>query len=105
MAEIVRRDIESLAEAGLTATQGDIRCVCFGHLTRLAIWNLRGTWDSKRPVTERMNVINQWFTKFGGVAAVLTALEGTFSKADREQNWTPESVLRETEGYQDEISF
>ena len=105
VAEIVRRDIGSLAEAGLTATQGDIRCMCFGHLTRLAIWNLRGTWDSKCPVTERMNVISQWFAKFGGVGAVLTALASAFSKANREQHWTPESVLGETNEREDEISF
>ena len=105
VAEIVRRDIESLAEAGLTATQGDIRCICFGHLTRLAIWNLRGSWDSTRPVNERMDAINAWFTKFGGAGAVLTALEGAFSKARRAQNWAPESALRETERREVEISF
>lgn len=105
VAEIVRRDIESLAEAGLTATQGDIRCVCFGHLTRLAIWNLRGTWDSKRSVAERMNLIDQWFTKFGGIGAVLAALEETFSKARQEQSWMHESVMREAVGREYEISF
>ena len=105
MAEIVRRDIESLTEAGLNATQGDIRCVCFGHLTRLAIWNLRGTWNSTRPVTERMNAIKQWFVEFGGIGAVLTGLEEAFSKTKRKQNWTPESALRETNGCEDEISF
>ena len=105
VAEIVRRDIESLAQAGLTATQGDIRCVCFGHLTRLAIWYLRGTWDSKRPAPDRRNVISQWFIKFGGLTAVLAALEGAFSNARREQNWIPESVLRENEGREDEVSF
>ena len=41
LAEIVRHDVQALTEGGLTATQGDIRCICFGHLTRLAIWNLR----------------------------------------------------------------
>lgn len=105
IAEIVRHDIESLAEAGLTATQGDIRCICSGHLTRLAIWNFRRTWDSERPVTERMNVITDWFAKVGGVGAVLTALAGTFSDATRDQKWTPETVLRETDGREDEVSF
>jgi len=94
-----------LAEAGLTATQGDIRCIIFGHFTRLAIWNLRGTWNSRRPVKERMNLIDEWFTKFGGVSAVLTSLKGVFSKANRKQKWTPESALRETEDLEDEISF
>jgi adenine-specific DNA methylase len=105
VAEIVRHDVESLAEAGLTPTQGDIRCVCFGHLTRLAIWNLRTTWESKRPVAERMHLINQWFAKFGGFNAVLIALNGAFSKASRKQSWTPESVLRETDRREDEIPF
>jgi hypothetical protein len=105
VARIVQGDIEALAQAGLTATQGDIRCVCFGHLTRLAIWNLRKTWDSKRPVTERMNVITEWFSKFGGVSAVLTALQGVFSNANRKQTWMPEGVLRETDRLEDEISF
>jgi len=92
-------------EAGLTATQGDIRCVCFGHLIRLAIWNLRKTWDKKRPVTERMNEISDWIKTFGGIGAVLVALEGCFSKASQDQNWKPQSVLRETEDSEDEISF
>jgi adenine-specific DNA methylase len=105
LAEIVRRDIESLAEAGVTATKGDIRCVCFGHLTRLAIWNLRGSWDRKLLVADRINLINRWFTKFGGVEAVLSALDETFSKARREQSWVPEKFLRETGGNGDEISF
>jgi putative DNA methylase len=105
VAEIVREDIESLAEAGLIATKGDIRCICFGHLTRLSIWNLRGSWNSKRPVIDRMNAINRWFTKFGGADAVLTALEQAFTKARRAQKWTPENALRETERREDEISF
>jgi hypothetical protein len=105
LAEIVRRDIEALSEAGLTATQGDIRCVCFGHLTRLAIWNLRTTWDKKRPIAERVNEIGLWITKFGGLSTVLTALDEAYSKAVREQSWHPVSELRETWECEDEISF
>jgi hypothetical protein len=105
LAEIVRQDIQALAEGGLAATQGDIRCICFGHLTRLAIWNLRKNWNNKRPVTERMNLISRWFTTFGGVSAVLTALDGTFSRARPEQSWTPGSALRETGEREDEVSF
>lgn len=105
VAAIVRLDIEALAAANLSATRGDIRCVCFGHLTRLAIWNLRGTWDNKLPVADRMKMVSQWFANFGGVDAVLAALEGTFLKAHREQKWTPEGVLKEIKEREDEISF
>jgi len=105
VAEVVRRDVELLAEGGLTATQGDIRCICFGHLTRLAIWNLRKSWNSKRPVKERMNEISGWFRAFGGISAVLAALGGAFSRAQREQSWAPESAFRETHKREDEVSF
>jgi adenine-specific DNA methylase len=105
LAEIVRTDLESLSEAGLTATQGDIRCVCFGHLTRLAVWHLRKTWDKQRPVVDRMNEINTWIRSFGGVSAVLSALEESFSQARRNQSWKPLGELRETGKYEDEISF
>jgi putative DNA methylase len=105
VAEIVRTDIQSLSDAGLIATQGDIRCVCFGHLTRLAIWNLRSTWDKKRPVIQRMNEISLWIKMFGGVIGVLAALDESYSKASRAQEWTPPSALRETGECKDEISF
>lgn len=105
LAEIVRIDIEYLAEAGLTATQGDIRCICFGHLTRLAIWNLRKNWDRKRPVAQRMEEVSNWIKSFGGIGAVLTALAESFAKASRAQNWRPDGELREVGKYDDEISF
>ena len=90
---------------GLTATQGDIRCICFGHLIRLAIWNLRKTWDAKQPVNERMNEVSRWLAAFGGISAVLGALDGTFSGAQRAQSWMPESALREANEREDEVSF
>jgi adenine-specific DNA methylase len=105
VAEIVRRDVELLAEGGLAVTQGDIRCICYGHLTRLAIWNLRKNWTLRRPVAERMDEVNRWFTGFGGVGGVLAALSGTFLQAHREQNWTPASGFRETIDPEDEVSF
>jgi hypothetical protein len=105
VAEIVRRDIAMLADGGLNATQGDIRCISCGHLTRLAIWNLRKTWDSKLAVMKRMDVIRQWYFGFGGLGAVLTALEGAFSQASNSQQWESAGVLQETYEPEDEVSF
>ena len=105
VAEIVRQDVKALAEGGLSATKGDIRCICHGHLTRLAIWNLRETWDNKRPVADRMEEIRRWFAGFGGIDGILAALDGTFSGAHRQQSWTPATVLRESRGTEYEVSF
>ena len=43
---IVRDDLSELKIAGVKPTIGDIRCIVFGHLTRMAIWQLRRTWDA-----------------------------------------------------------
>jgi hypothetical protein len=105
VAKIVRHDIDMLADGGLKATQGDIRCISCGHLTRLAIWNLRQTWNNKLPVMKRMNIIRQWYSDFGGLAAVLTKLEKDFSRAEHSQYWTPAEIIQETYEPEDEISF
>jgi hypothetical protein len=105
VAEIVRRDIEMLADGGLKATQGDIRCISCGHLTRLAIWNLRQSWNGKLAVLKRMDVIRQWYSAFGGLDVVLTALEKNFSQAERSQHWERVGMVRETYEPKGEISF
>ena len=105
LANIIRRDIQLLAEGGLEVTQGDIRCIACGHLTRLAIWNLRQTWDRKLSVLQRMEVIRQWYSAFGGVGAVLASLEKSFLSADRRQHWKAEGVFQEAYEPKDEISF
>jgi hypothetical protein len=105
VASIVRRDIDDLARGGLNATQGDIRCIVYGHLTRLAIWNLRKQWDLRRPVVSRMEQVDRWFSEFGGPGAVLTALEKSFSQAQKDQRWLMSGMLRESSVADDEISF
>ncbi len=46
LTRIVRDDIGQLRIAGVKVTPGDVRCIVFGHLTRMAIWNLRAKWDA-----------------------------------------------------------
>jgi len=54
LASIVARDLQSLAETGRNPTKGDARCIVFGHLTRMAAWNLRSKWDSSVPTSEKL---------------------------------------------------
>lgn len=72
---IVREDIEALKQGNVKPTEGDIRCVAFGHLIRLAIWNLRAEWDRKRATAFRLQQIAQWIHHFGGWNAVRPFLE------------------------------
>ncbi|MBE2180048.1 MAG: DUF1156 domain-containing protein [Chthoniobacterales bacterium] len=105
VASVIREEISALAQAGLKATQGDIRCIAHGHLTRLAVWNLRETWNATSPIAERMNKVRGWLADFGGVEAVLGALETDFHKADQKQVWMLAELVRETPENIDEIPF
>ncbi|MBI5550421.1 MAG: DUF1156 domain-containing protein [Desulfobacterales bacterium] len=105
VADIIREEIEALAVAGLKATQGDIRCIAHGHLTRLSIWNLRSIWKRSISTTERMGVIREWFISFGGLESILNALETDFSGATWKQDWMTTGMVCETPEMPDEISF
>ena len=54
LALIVNRDLAQLTETGRIPTTGDTRCIIFGHLTRMAIWNLRKKWDAAQPTDDKL---------------------------------------------------
>ena len=54
-----------LQQAGVRPTVGDIRCIVFGHLTRMAIWKLRSSWVSNRPTREKLAAIAEAIWSFG----------------------------------------
>nr|VFJ69178.1 MAG: hypothetical protein BECKFW1821B_GA0114236_11614 [Candidatus Kentron sp. FW] len=53
-AAIVADDLDKLRKSGMKPTQGDTRCITFGHLTRMAIWDLRGNWDSGESTRDKI---------------------------------------------------
>ncbi len=54
LAPIVASELAQLTEAGRKPSAGDTRCIVFGHLTRMAVWNLRNEWDAELPVDEKL---------------------------------------------------
>jgi adenine-specific DNA methylase len=52
---LLRADLENLQTAGLTPTVGDAHCLLFGHLIRLAVWQLRPTWCDEVPVMDKLD--------------------------------------------------
>jgi len=105
LADLIQQEIDALAQGGLEATQGDIRCITYGHLTRLAVWHLRADWKCKKPTIEKMAAVQAWYSGFGGLEAVLAALGTNFSSAAQKQDWKPEGMVRETLEAYDEIPF
>ncbi|MBW1800180.1 MAG: DNA methylase [Deltaproteobacteria bacterium] len=70
LASLVGEDFEKLQQGNVRLTRGDIRCVIYGHLTRLAIWHLRKQWDEKLPATDKLAIVDHWIEAFGGLPAV-----------------------------------
>jgi adenine-specific DNA methylase len=74
VANLVREDLVTLKAGGLTPTQGDARCIAFGHLARLAVWKLRVDWDRKSGTDEKLRSVERTIQDFGGLPAVEEAL-------------------------------
>lgn len=55
LTNIVAHDLALLSEAGREPTYGDTRCIVFGHLTRMTIWNLRKEWDTNLSTLEKLD--------------------------------------------------
>lgn len=63
LAAVVAGDLEQLRQAGWNATQGDTRCIIFGHLTRMAVWNLRERWDRNVRTKEKLERFERAISK------------------------------------------
>lgn len=74
VAQLVREDLVKLPAGGLTPTQGDARCVAFGHLARLAVWKLRADGNATLETNEKLRIVDQTIQEVGGLSAVEKAL-------------------------------
>jgi len=72
LATLVREDLAKLASGGLNCSQGDARCVMFGHLVRLVVWNLRKSWNKKLPVSEKVCVVARFIHHAGQLGRLET---------------------------------
>lgn len=66
VAEIVMKDLHDLRDGNVNPTQGDVRCIVYGHLIRLAIWSLRNGWDKNATTSRRISTVEEWIGDFGG---------------------------------------
>ncbi|MHB8845373.1 MAG: DUF1156 domain-containing protein [Nitrospirota bacterium] len=70
IAGLVKEDLIKLREGGLKETRGDVRCIIYGHFTRLAVWHLRHSWEKARLVREKTAMLVSKIEEFGGLEAV-----------------------------------
>ena len=83
VAKIVEEDLTHLRAGNLKPTPGDIRCITYGHLIRLAIWSLRCEWDKNKPTISRIAKVANWLQQFGGLAEVEKFLDTSRTKTTK----------------------
>jgi adenine-specific DNA methylase len=74
LAVLVRGDLEQLRAAGMKPGGGDIRCIVYGHLTRMGVWKLRTAWDASLPVRDRLARFAQGIADMGDPQPVIESL-------------------------------
>ena len=65
LAAIVSDDLTALAATGRQATLGGTRCIVFGHLTRLAVRELRNGWNPTLPTAKKLAALADVVDTFG----------------------------------------
>ena len=75
IAAIVAEDVALLKAAGRTPTRGDTRCIVFGHLTRLAVWNLRLDWDATLPTAQKIATFEDSLARLGAADSIIGAVQ------------------------------
>ena len=92
---VVAHDLSQLDMAGRTATHGDARCVVFGHLTRVAVEQLRPDWNQSVTTAEKLSHLRNRMVAFGHV----DALARQVAEASRKPNPpVPLAPVQETVG-------
>jgi putative DNA methylase len=77
LAAIMFDELAQLRLAGVKPTLGDIRCMVFGHLTRIAIQQLRKDWDAALVITERLTRFAEIVAAYGDLTPFINALAQT----------------------------
>ena len=78
--DLVSDELAQLRAAGMKPTAGDIRCIVFGHLARIAVWRLRDGWDVTRPTIERRESCAKAIACFGDIQSIISMLAPTLDR-------------------------
>lgn len=71
---IAREDLDQLRLAGVKAILGDIRCI--GHMTHMAVWNLRASWDATEPTFAKLEQFGSALAALGLCETLIEAIAG-----------------------------
>ena len=104
VADLVREDLDLLQEGGIKTRSGDVRCITFGHLARLAVWHLRLTWSAAASTEAKLRAAQERIDRLGEWTQIRDLLK---DRTPREEEQTRRVAEREVPCYDahDEIPF
>ncbi|MEI8141157.1 MAG: DNA methylase [bacterium] len=105
LVDLMAGDITQLEQGGVKPTEGDARCVAYGHLIRLAIWRLRSTWDVKLPTQVKLDLVNEWLRGYCDLGNVLQTLGQRNQLIPRQSGYLAMEKHAKYGNKADEISF
>ncbi len=73
--DLVRAEASLLRSADLRVTSGDIRCIAFGHIARLAVWNLRKNWNKESSIKTKFSIVDDHISNNFDPSVILRMLE------------------------------
>ena len=74
LGSIIRDELAQLRSAGMKPTAGDIRCIVFGHLTRMATWRLGKNWNKELPTAQKLDRFAREVAAFGDIQSLIDEL-------------------------------
>lgn len=105
IAGLVREDMALLHSGEVLPTQGDIRCIIFGHMARLAVWHLRGIWNRHMSIAEKLAAAARTMQSNGGFQAIERYLGEDFVHAPKLQRMQAQEDAAIYETRDDDITF
>lgn len=103
LAAIMSAELADLRAAGMKPTAGDIRCMAFGHITRMAIWRLKPTWNPGLTTPEKFAILRKAMNGIATADAVQKILAKTEVPATAESGSLFDQD--ETRIFADAVSF
>jgi putative DNA methylase len=100
LALVVEEDLDKLRQGNVKIAYGDMRCIIYGHLTRLAIWALRKQWGKDMLTEIKLGKVARWIDDFGALPAVEKHLKLGSQYVPRSRNMMvhePEPVYKRAE--------
>jgi len=71
----LRSDVAKLRAGGVNVTAGDLQCVCYGHLTRMAVQHLQKGWEKQASTESKLGTVASHLQQLGGIPLVDEAVE------------------------------